>query len=69
MENGKDYHFTEREIEVLKRIVMGKSNVEIGEDLFISYHTVKVHVASILRKLEVKNRLKAGIKALVEGLV
>ena len=65
----KKYYFTEREIEVLKRIVMGKSNIEIGKELYISYHTVKVHVASILRKLNVDNRLKASIKAVLEGII
>ena len=68
MDKGK-YYFTEREIEVLKRIVMGKSNVEIGKEMYISYHTVKVHVASILRKFNVDNRLRASIKAVLEGIV
>ena len=65
----KNYHFTDREFEILKRIVKGESNTQIGKELFISFHTVKVHVSSILRKLQVENRIKASIKAVVEGIV
>ena len=38
------------------------TNIEIGENLNISSHTAKANVASILRKLQVKNRLMAALK-------
>ena len=41
---------TERELEVLKFVVMGKSNTEIAKELLISVHTAKAHVCSIFKK-------------------
>jgi len=58
-----------REFEVLKLIVQGKSNVEIAKDLFISVHTVKVHVSSILEKFSVEDRVQLAVKAVREGLI
>ena len=60
---------TAREIEVLKRIVAGRSNKEIGTDLFISEATVKTHVNSILGKLGVTDRTQAATSALQRGIV
>lgn len=60
---------TTREIEVLKRIVAGRSNKEIGTDLFISEATVKTHVNSILGKLGVADRTQAATSALQRGIV
>lgn len=60
---------TTREIEVLKRIVAGRSNKEIGTDLFISEATVKTHVNSILGKLGVTDRTQAATSALQRGIV
>ncbi|GAB4579801.1 MAG: response regulator transcription factor [Anaerolineales bacterium] len=60
---------TERELEVLKLIVAGKSNKEIGEALFITEGTVKVHVNAILGKLGVSDRTQAVTTALKRGLV
>lgn len=51
---------TVRELDVLKGLVQGKSNKEIGLSLHISSETVKSHVKSIYAKLEVKNRLEAA---------
>ena len=42
---------TEREYEVLKHLVMGKSNTEIAKELIVSVHTAKAHVCSILQKM------------------
>jgi LuxR family maltose regulon positive regulatory protein len=56
-----------REIEVLKALIDGLSNKEIGEKLFISVSTVKTHIINIYSKLGVKNRVEAvneGIKIL-----
>lgn len=60
---------TEREIEVLKLLMMGKSNTKIGDELGISHHTVKAHVCSILRKMSVSDRVQAAVKAVREHLV
>lgn len=60
---------TERELEVLKLIVDGKSNPDIAEMLCISIHTAKAHVGSILNKLCVNDRVQAAIKALKENIV
>ena len=60
---------TERELDVLREIVDGKSNKEIAETLEISLHTVKTHVCSIIQKLAVDDRTQAAIKALKEELV
>ena len=59
---------SEREYEVLKLIVMGKSNGEIAEDLSISVHTAKAHVCSILQKMAVNDRVQAAVKAVRNGL-
>lgn len=58
-----------REYEVLKLIVLGKNNNEIAKDLFISVHTVKVHVSSIIEKLGVEDRVQAAVKAVRENLL
>lgn len=60
---------TEREYEVLKFVVMGKSNTEIAEELFISVHTAKAHVCSILQKMSVNDRVQAAVKAVREDIV
>ena len=60
---------TEREFEVLKLIVLGESNTEIAQKLFISVHTVKKHVSSILQKLLVEDRVQVAVKAVREGLI
>lgn len=56
-------HFTERELDVLRLLVQGKSNPEIGQALFISPTTVRSHVTSILTKLNVANRTQAAVVA------
>lgn len=65
----RDYNLTTREKQILKLITEGFSNVEIAKNLFVSVNTTKVHVASILQKLEVDDRLQAAIKALKERIV
>jgi DNA-binding NarL/FixJ family response regulator len=60
---------TEREQEVLKHLVDGKSNTEIAKELIVSVHTAKAHVCSILQKLCVNDRVQAAVKAVKEGLV
>ena len=60
---------TVRELDVLKLIVAGKSNKEIGEELRISEATVKTHINNILSKLGVTDRTQATTAALQRGIV
>lgn len=60
---------TEREVEVLRLIAMGKSNKEIAQSLHIGEKTVKTHVSNILAKLRVPNRTHAALHAARIGLV
>jgi len=59
---------THREEEVLRLVATGANNREISQHLFISELTVKMHLASIFRKLQVNDRTKAAILALKAGL-
>ena len=60
---------TEREWQVLRMIVDGKSNKEIAQLLSVSSHTAKAHVCHIIQKLNVDDRTQVAVKALREGLV
>ena len=60
---------TDREMEVLSLLVKGLSNKEIADNLYISTRTVKSHVSNILRKMDVKDRTQAVIKAIDNDLV
>ncbi len=60
---------TERESDVLRQVALGRSNVEIGNALFVSEGTVKTHVASVLRKLRLRDRTQAAVAAYELGLV
>lgn len=62
-------NLTQREYEVLKLVVDGKSNNEIAKILCISEHTAKAHVCNIIQKLVVDDRTQAAVKALKEGIV
>lgn len=62
-------NLTQREYEVLKLVVDGKSNHQIATELTISEHTAKAHVCNIIQKLVVDDRTQAAVKALKEGLV
>ncbi|MBQ2983946.1 MAG: response regulator transcription factor [Candidatus Gastranaerophilales bacterium] len=68
-EANKKYGLTKKELEVLALIVDGLSNQEISEKLVVSMSTTKAHVHNILQKLYLKDRTKAAIIALKEGLV
>ena len=67
--NSKDYDLTTREAQILKLMTEGYSNMEIAQILVISINTTKAHVANILQKLEVDDRLQAALKALKYKIV
>ncbi|MFQ6028889.1 MAG: response regulator transcription factor, partial [Dehalococcoidia bacterium] len=59
---------TQREVEVLRLIALGRSNNDIAEELFISLRTVANHVTSILTKIGASNRTEAAIYATRQDL-
>ena len=59
---------TAREREILRLIVAGLSNAEIGKELYISDTTVKTHVTHILQKLDLRDRVQAVVLAYETGL-
>jgi len=61
-------NLTPRELEVLKALGRGLSNRNIADQLFISEHTVKKHVGSILNKLSLDDRTQAALYAVSKGL-
>ncbi len=58
---------TEREEELLLTVARGRTNAEIAEELFISVSTVKTHVASLMTKVEARNRVELAIWAYETG--
>ncbi len=69
MDENKNYHFTERETEILKEVVSGKNNTQIANEMCLSIHTIKFYVSSILAKLSVTTRLEAAVKVVKEHLI
>ena len=59
---------TPRELDVLREVARGLSNAEIGEALFVSPATIKTHVARILMKLGLRDRVQAVVYAYETGV-
>jgi DNA-binding NarL/FixJ family response regulator len=66
--NGR-VSFPDREKEVLEMLVAGRSNKEIGSALGIEERTVKAHVAKLMRKVGVQNRIALSVHAITHSLV
>jgi DNA-binding NarL/FixJ family response regulator len=60
---------TERELEVARAVARGRSNAEIGQELYLSQATVKTHVTRVLTKLGVRDRVQIVVAAYESGLV
>lgn len=59
---------TPRELEIFNRLASGKSNQEIAHELDLSTNTVSNHIASILAKLHLENRIQAAVQAVRSGI-
>ena len=68
-QRGNRRELTDRELEVLKLLVRGRSNKEIGVDLNITERTVRFHMEMIFNKLNVLDRTQAVIEAVRLGMV
>ena len=66
---GRPYGLTGRELSVLRLLATGRTNAQIGAELFISSKTASVHVTSIFRKLGVAGRVQAAAVAERAGLL
>ena len=64
-----EFKLTKREKDVLYLLIKGKSNLEIAKELFVSRCTIKAHVANILQKLGVEDRVQAVVKAISEEII
>jgi DNA-binding NarL/FixJ family response regulator len=51
---------TKRELEICKYLIQGKNNSEIGKLLYLSEHTVKFHISSIIARLGASNRTEVA---------
>ena len=60
---------SQREVDVLRLVVEGKSNQEIADVLVLSIETVKTHMRHIMEKLAVSDRTQAAVKAMRQGLI
>jgi len=67
--DADDFDLTEREVQVLKWLSVGKSNWEISRILRISEGTVEKHMAAIAGKMDVSNRTHAVAEALRTGVI
>ncbi len=69
VEKAPDAALTERELAVLRLVVNGKTNHEIGTALGVSDKTVEKHITALFEKLAVGSRVEAAVLAVQQGLV
>jgi len=67
--NATSAELTDRELDVLRELLTGATNGEIGEKLGMSERTVKTHITHMLEKTGFKNRTVLAIRARMSGLV
>jgi DNA-binding NarL/FixJ family response regulator len=65
----KPYELTEREMQVLRGMAAGKSNAQIGRELYLSEDTIKTHARRLFRKMRVNDRAQAVASGFRSGLV
>ena len=68
VQTANESSLTDREIEILQQLALGKTNKEIADDLVLSERTVRTHITNILAKLRLSNRTQAVLYALREGI-
>lgn len=66
--NRDEDELTPREIRILEFMTEGYDNNEIASKIYVSIHTVKAHVSTIIKKLNAKNRTEAACKAVRIGI-
>lgn len=66
---NSEAELTLRELKVLELLIIGYGNNQIAKELFISTHTVKFYVSSIIKKLNAKNRTHAAYIAFKQNLI
>ena len=70
LKRGKNMQkLTQREKTILKLITEGYCNTQISEKVYVSIHTVKAHISSIIRKLDAKNRTNAVYIAITNNIL
>jgi DNA-binding NarL/FixJ family response regulator len=67
--DSRGISLTERELQVLRGMAEGRSNAEIGRELYVSEDTVKTHARRLFRKLSARDRAHAVAAAFRAGLV
>lgn len=66
--DSRPNELTEREVEILQHMALGRTNQEIADELYLSERTVRTHVTNILAKLGLSNRTQAVLYALRQGI-
>ena len=68
-ESTRDHGLSKREVDVLRGIALGRSNIEIAAELFLGVSTVKTYVNRLLTKLGLRDRTQAAVWAYEHGIV